>query len=46
MGNQHETAFSLYQGEDLSEEQSVLGEIDEKKIPLRETLASAVGAAH
>lgn len=34
MGNQHETAFSLYQGEDLSEEQSVLGEIDEKKIPI------------
>lgn len=26
--------FSLYQGENLSEEQSVLGEIDEKKIPI------------
>lgn len=26
--------FSLYQGENLSEEQSVLGEIDEKKIPV------------
>ena len=26
--------FSLYQGEDLSEEQSVLGEVDEKKIPV------------
>ena len=26
--------FSLYQGENLNEEQSVLGEIDEKKIPI------------
>ena len=26
--------FSLYQGENLSEEQSVLGEVDEKKIPI------------
>jgi len=28
------TLFALYQGESLSEEQSVLGEIDEKKIPI------------
>lgn len=34
MGNQHETAFFSLSGEDLSEEQSVLGEIDEKKIPI------------
>jgi len=28
------TLFALYQGESLSEEQSVLGEIDEKKVPI------------
>jgi len=28
------TLFALYQGETLSEEQSVLGEVDEKKIPI------------
>ena len=33
-GTSMKQLFSLYQGEDLSEEQSVLGEIDEKKIPI------------
>lgn len=33
-GTSMKQLFSLYQGEDLSEEQSVLGEIDEKKIPV------------
>ena len=28
------TLFALYQGESLSEEQSVLGEVDEKKVPI------------
>jgi DNA sulfur modification protein DndC len=28
------TLFALYQGEALSEEQSVLGEVDEKKVPI------------
>lgn len=33
-GTSMKQLFSLYQGENLSEEQSVLGEIDEKKIPV------------
>ncbi len=33
-GTSMKLLFSLYQGESLSEEQSVLGEIDEKKIPI------------
>jgi putative sulfurtransferase dndC len=33
-GTNMKVLFSLYQGENLSEEQSVLGEIDEKKIPI------------
>lgn len=33
-GTSMKQLFSLYQGENLSEEQSVLGEIDEKKVPI------------
>jgi len=33
-GTSMKQLFSLYQGESLSEEQSVLGEIDERKIPI------------
>lgn len=33
-GTSMKQLFSLYQGENLSEEQSVLGEVDEKKIPI------------
>lgn len=33
-GTNMKVLFSLYQGENLSEEQSVLGEIDERKIPI------------
>ena len=33
-GTSMKLLFSLYQGKNLSEEQSVLGEIDEKKIPI------------
>ena len=33
-GSSNKYLFSLYQGENLGEEQSVIGEIDEKKIPI------------
>ena len=33
-GSSNKYLFSLYQGEKLGEEQSVIGEIDEKKIPI------------